>query len=134
MLSALPTILPEEAYEWLPAARRTLERLDGCAALREPFAPAYDGLKRKLPALSGPPFEEVCFCYSESLGAEDVEVTAQAAATRIYFDLALLPGTTECDFHVWVTRVVPSGFVGSGPDAPTPGAEQVRSISITTEP
>jgi hypothetical protein len=89
LLTALPTIIPEVA--WLPATRKTLERIDGYAALKEQFQPAYPGVKRALPAISGPPFEEVVFCYSESLDPEDVEVSAQAAATKVYFDLVILP-------------------------------------------
>jgi hypothetical protein len=100
LVTALPTILPEEAYAWLPATRRTLERIDAFAALRERFQPAYPDVKRPLPALSGPPFEDVVFCYSESLDEEDVAVSAQAAATKIYFDLALLPRRVEADENV----------------------------------
>lgn len=97
LLTALPTILPEEAYEWLPETRRALERIDHYASLAEPFQPAYEGVKRALPAISGPPFEEAAFCYSESLDAEDVAVTAQAAATKIYFDLVLLPARVSAE-------------------------------------
>ena len=95
LVTALPTILPEEAYAWLPETRRTLERLDRYAALQEQFLPSYPGIKRALPAISGPPFEEVVFCYSESLDEEDVAVSAQAAATKIYFDLTVLPRRAE---------------------------------------
>ncbi len=91
VLTALPTILPEEAYGWLPATRRTLEAIDRYAGLKEQFQPSYPDVKRVLPSISGPPFEDVVFCYSESLDAEDVEVTAQAAATKAYFDLAIAP-------------------------------------------
>jgi hypothetical protein len=91
LLTAMPTILPEEAHAWLPATRRALEQIDTYAALKEQFQPAYPDVQRTLPAISGPPFEDVVFCYSESLDAEDVEVSAQAAATKIYFDLAVLP-------------------------------------------
>lgn len=95
LLTALPTILPEEAYAWLPATRRTLEEIDGYAGLKAQFQPAYADVKRPLPAISGPPFEEVWFCYSESLDEEDVAVSAQAAATKIYFDLTVLPSRLE---------------------------------------
>jgi hypothetical protein len=95
LITALPTIIPEEAYEWLPATRRTLERIDGYAALREQFVPAYPEVKRPLPAISGPPFEDVVFCYSESMDEDDVAVSAQAAASKIYFDLAVLPRRRE---------------------------------------
>jgi hypothetical protein len=95
LLTCLPTILPEQAYEWLPETRATLERLDGYAALRETFRPEYPDLKRKLPEISGPPYEEVVFCYSESLDDEDVAVTAQVAATKLYFDLMLRPARAE---------------------------------------
>jgi hypothetical protein len=95
LLTCLPTILPEEAYEWLPETRATLERLDGYAALRETFRPDYADLKRKLPEISGPPYEDVIFCYSESLDADDVAVTAQVAATKLYFDLMLRPARAE---------------------------------------
>lgn len=97
VLTALPTIIPEEAYAWLPRTRRTLEEIDSYAALKAQFRPAYPDLKRPLPAISGPPWEEAFFCYSESLDAEDVEVSAQAAATKIYFDLALLSERTSAD-------------------------------------
>ncbi len=97
LLTALPTILPEEAYTWLPETRKTLERIDAYAALREQFQPEYTGVARPLPALSGPPFEEAFFCYSESLDDEDVAVSAQAAATKIYFDLVVLPRRVESD-------------------------------------
>ena len=90
-LTALPTILPEEAFAWLPETRRVLERIDALASLKEPFRPEYEGVKRKLPSISGPPFEDILFCTSESLDADDLEVTAQAAATKIYFDLRALP-------------------------------------------
>ncbi|MBN2371108.1 MAG: hypothetical protein JXO72_11550 [Vicinamibacteria bacterium] len=95
LLTCLPTILPEEAYEWLSETRETLERLDGYAALREPFLPEYPDLKRRLPEISGPPYEDVVFCYSESLDEEDVAVTAQVAATKLYFDLMLRPARAE---------------------------------------
>ncbi|MRG91998.1 hypothetical protein [Polyangium spumosum] len=62
--------------------------------------------------------------FSQDIGAYEIQPA----------DLALAPGTAECDFRVWVTRVVPSGGVAAGPGAPTPGAEQVRSIVISTEP
>jgi DNA-binding Lrp family transcriptional regulator len=91
LISALPTIIPEEAYVWLPATKKALEQLDAYASLKEQFQPAYPDVKRPLPAISGPPFEDVVFCYSESLDEDDVEVSAQAAATKIYFDLAVLP-------------------------------------------
>jgi hypothetical protein len=91
VLTALPTIIPEDAYAWLPATRRTLDAIDRFAGLKEQFQPAYPDVKRALPAISGPPFEDVVFCYSESLDPEDVEVTAQAAATKIYFDLEIAP-------------------------------------------
>jgi hypothetical protein len=97
LVTALPTIIPEEAYEWLPHTRRALSRIDDYAALKEPFVPSYPGLKRALPPISGPPFEEVVFCYSESLDEDDVAVSAQAAATKIYFDLAVLPGRKEAE-------------------------------------
>jgi hypothetical protein len=100
LLTALPTILPEEAYAWLPATRRTLEQIDRYASLKEQFQPAYPDVKRPLPAISGPPFEDVVFCYSESLDADDVEVSAQAAATRIYFELAVLPARLEAAENV----------------------------------
>jgi hypothetical protein len=95
VLTALPTILPEEAYAWLPATRRALDRIDGYASLKEQFQPAYPDVTRPLPAISGPPFEDVVFCYSESLDAEDVEVSAQAAATKIYFDMVVLPARLQ---------------------------------------
>lgn len=91
VLTALPTIIPEDAYAWLPATRTTLEEIDRYAALKEQFQPAYRDVKRALPPISGPPFEDVVFCYSESLDPEDVEVTAQAAATKVYFDLEVAP-------------------------------------------
>jgi hypothetical protein len=91
VVTALPTIIPEQAYAWLPATRRTLEEIDRYASLKEQFTPRYPGVERALPAISGPPFEDVVFCYSESLDPEDVEVTAQAAATKVYFDLAIAP-------------------------------------------
>jgi hypothetical protein len=91
VLTALPTLLPEEAYAWLPATRRTLDEIDGYAGLKAQFQPSYAGVKRVLPSISGPPFEEVWFCYSESLDQEDVAVSAQAAATKVFFDLALFP-------------------------------------------
>lgn len=95
VVTALPTIIPEHAYAWLPATRATLDRLDGLAALKEQFKPDYPDVKRALPAISGPPWEDIVFCYSESLDEEDVAVTAQAAATKIYFDLVLLPKRQE---------------------------------------
>jgi hypothetical protein len=95
VLTALPTIIPEEAYAWLPATRRTLADIDHYASLGEPFQPRYPDLKRTLPAISGPPFEDVVFCYSESLDPEDLDVSAQAAATKVYFDLVVLPSRTE---------------------------------------
>jgi hypothetical protein len=91
VVTALPTILPEEAHAWLPETGRALARIDGYAALRTQFEPSYPDLKRTLPAISGPPFEDIVFCYSESLDADDVSVSAQAAATKIYFDLVVLP-------------------------------------------
>lgn len=100
LVTAFPTIVPEEAYAWLPATRRTLERLDALAALKEQFQPEYAGVKRALPAISGPPFEDVIFCYSESLDEEDVALTAQAAATKIYFDLVVLPERMAADSNL----------------------------------
>jgi hypothetical protein len=97
VVTALPTLLPEEAHAWLPATRRTLEEIDGYAALKAQFRPSYPEVKRVLPPVSGPPFEEVWFCYSESLDPEDVAVSAQAAATRIYFDLVVLPARIESE-------------------------------------
>jgi hypothetical protein len=94
-LTALPTLVPEEAYAWLGATRAALERIDGYAALKEQFQPGYPEVKRRLPAISGPPFEDVIFCYSESTDEEDLAVTAQAAATKVYLDLALLPRRLE---------------------------------------
>jgi hypothetical protein len=91
LVTAFPTIIPEEAYAWLGETRRVLERIDTYAALKEPFRPSYPEVKRPLPQLSGPPFEETTFCYCESLDAEDLDVSTQAAATRIYFDVVLLP-------------------------------------------
>jgi len=95
LLTALPTILPEEAHGWLPGTRKALDEIDGYAALKQQFQPSYPEVKRALPAISGPPFEEVVFCYSESLDEEDVEVSAQAAATKVYFDLEVLPSRLE---------------------------------------
>jgi hypothetical protein len=91
VVTAFPTIVPENAYAWLPGTRRALAQIDGYASLTEPFQPKYPDLKRVLPAISGPPFEDVVFCYCESLDQDDLEVSAQAAATKVYFDLVLLP-------------------------------------------
>ncbi len=91
LVTAFPTIIPEEAYAWLGETRRVLERIDAYAALKEPFRPSYAEVKRPLPQISGPPFEHTTLCYCESLDAEDLDVSTQAAATRIYFDIALLP-------------------------------------------
>ncbi|HLE70991.1 MAG TPA: hypothetical protein VJH87_15025 [Vicinamibacteria bacterium] len=91
VLTAFPTIVPENAYAWLPSTQKVLAEIDGYATLREPFQPRYPDLKRSLPSISGPPFEDVVFCYCESLDEDDMEVSAQAAATKIYFDLVLLP-------------------------------------------
>ena len=91
VLTAFPTIVPENAYAWLPATQKVLAEIDGYATLKEPFQPRYPDLKRGLPPISGPPFEDVVFCYCESLDDDDMEVSAQAAATKIYFDLVLLP-------------------------------------------
>jgi hypothetical protein len=91
VLTAFPTIIPENAYAWLPATRKVLAEIDGYASLKDPFQPRYPDLKRALPPISGPPFESIVFCYCESLDEDDMEVSAQAAATKIYFDLVLLP-------------------------------------------
>jgi hypothetical protein len=91
VVTAFPTIIPEDAYAWLPATSKILAEIDGYASLKEPFHARYPDLKRALPPISGPPFEDVVFCYSESLDADDLEVSAQAAATKIYFDLVVLP-------------------------------------------
>jgi hypothetical protein len=91
VLTAFPTLIPENAYAWLPATRKSLAEIDGYASLKEPFQPSYPDLKRSLPSISGPPFEDVVFCYCESLDEDDMEVSAQAAATKVYFDLVLLP-------------------------------------------
>ncbi|HEY7699517.1 MAG TPA: hypothetical protein VIE88_13935, partial [Vicinamibacteria bacterium] len=91
VLTAFPTIIPENAYAWLPASQKVLAEIDGYASLKEPFQPRYPDLKRSLPPISGPPFEDVVFCYCESLDEDDMEVSAQAAATKVYFDLVLLP-------------------------------------------
>jgi hypothetical protein len=91
VLTAFPTIIPEAAYAWLPSTAKALAEIDGYATLKEPFQPLYPDLKRSLPSISGPPFEDVVFCYCESLDEDDMEVSAQAAATKVYFDLVLLP-------------------------------------------
>ena len=110
LVTALPTILPEEAFAWLPKTRRDLDAIDGYAALKSPFTPAYPEVKRVLPSLSGPPFEEIVFCYSESLDAEDLEVSTQAAATRIYFDLVLRPARATARAEVaQFERSLPAG-------------------------
>jgi hypothetical protein len=62
--------------------------------------------------------------FSQDPGAYDIQPA----------DLALLPGTIECDFRVWVTRAAPSGAFAPAPGSPTPGAEQTRSLSIPTLP
>jgi hypothetical protein len=110
LISALPTILPEPAFAWLPQTRRALEAIDGYAALKSPFTPAYPEVKRTLPSISGPPFEEIAFCYSESMDAEDVDVSTQAAATLIYFDLVVRPArVTESSAVAEFARSRPVG-------------------------
>ena len=39
LISALPTILPEEAYAWLPATKKVLDRSTAYAALKDQFQP-----------------------------------------------------------------------------------------------
>lgn len=50
-------------------------------------------------------------------------------------DLAIQPGTVDCDLRVWVTRSATAGAIASAfaPSA-APGAVSVRSISIPTLP
>jgi len=50
-------------------------------------------------------------------------------------DLAIKPGTVNCDLHAWVTRSTSAntGIPGFGA-AVTPGGNQVRAISIPTTP
>ncbi len=73
VLTAFPTIIPEDAYAWLPQTRKVLAEIDGYASLKDPFQPRYPDLKRSLPSISGPPFEDVVFCYCESLDEDDME-------------------------------------------------------------
>ncbi|MDI3282420.1 hypothetical protein [Polyangium sp. 15x6] len=50
-------------------------------------------------------------------------------------DLAIEPGTTDCDFRVWITRSSSSGTIAPGLGAsPAPGGMQTRSILIPTSP
>ncbi|MBI2837556.1 MAG: hypothetical protein HYX75_04540 [Acidobacteria bacterium] len=100
VLTAMPAIIPEEAYGWLPATQQALGRIDHFASLKEPFQPAYTEVQRALPSISGPPFDEIVFCYSESLDDEDLAVTAQAAATKIYFDIVVLPARAGAEEKV----------------------------------
>ncbi len=46
VVTACPTIIPEEAYAWLPRTRRTLDQIDTFAALKEQFRPAYAEVRR----------------------------------------------------------------------------------------
>lgn len=50
-------------------------------------------------------------------------------------DLAIEPGSSDCDFRVWITRSSSSGTIAPGLGAsPTPGGMQTRSILIPTSP
>ena len=62
--------------------------------------------------------------FSEDIGGYEIQPA----------DLAIVPGTLECDFRVWVTRAAPSGLIAPPPGSATPGVEQTRSISIPTLP